>query len=75
LKRGGKAVLAAGGAEGDIIQPYSDALDRDVSIDGTVWFNSAELDELIELMDAGSIDFSFLQNKFFSLSLDLDSPR
>lgn len=67
LKRGGKAVLAAGGADGNIVQTYGEALDHDVSINGTLWFDAAEVDELIALMDAGVIDFSFLRHKLFSL--------
>jgi threonine dehydrogenase-like Zn-dependent dehydrogenase len=32
-----------------------------------MWFNSAEVDELIALVDAGVINLSFLRHKFFPL--------
>ena len=67
VKQGGRAILAAGGAEGDITQSYSEAMDHDVAILGTVWFNSAEVDELIALVDAGVIDLSFVKHQFFPL--------
>ncbi|KJX93133.1 alcohol dehydrogenase like protein [Zymoseptoria brevis] len=67
VKRGGIAVLAAGGAEGEIRQTYLEAMSRDVAILGTMWFTSAEVDELIALIDAGVIDFSFLKHEFFPL--------
>lgn len=67
LKKGGRAVLAAGGAEGQITQGYLEAMSRDVAVLGTLWFNSAEIDELIALIDAGVIDFSFLRHEFFPL--------
>ncbi|TGO07847.1 hypothetical protein BTUL_0242g00120 [Botrytis tulipae] len=65
--KGGRAVLAAGGAEGQITQGYLEAMSRDVAVLGTLWFNSAEIDELIALIDAGVIDFSFLRHEFFPL--------
>ncbi|KAM0308525.1 hypothetical protein ACHAO8_009930 [Botrytis cinerea] len=67
LKRGGRAALAAGGVPGDITHSYNEVMGHDVSVNGVLWFNSAHLDELIELIDAGVIDFSFLQHKFFAL--------
>ncbi|PQE19760.1 xylitol dehydrogenase protein [Rutstroemia sp. NJR-2017a WRK4] len=67
LKKGGRAVLAAGGVEGEITQGYLEVMTRDVAILGTLWFNSAEIDELIALIDAGVIDFSFLRHEFFPL--------
>ncbi|TGO42608.1 hypothetical protein BHYA_0006g00080 [Botrytis hyacinthi] len=67
LKKGGRAVLAAGGAEGQIPQGYLEAMSRDVAVLGTLWFNSAEIEELIALIDAGVIDFSFLRHEFFPL--------
>lgn len=67
VKRGGRVALAAGGVGGDIVQSYGEAMVHDVSVNGTLWFNSAEIDELIELIGAGIIDFSFLRHKFFSL--------
>ncbi|KAL2067590.1 hypothetical protein VTL71DRAFT_2015 [Oculimacula yallundae] len=67
VKKGGRVVLAAGGAEGKIIQNYSEAMSRDVAVLGTNWFNSGEIDELIALIDAGVIDFSFLRHEYFPL--------
>jgi len=61
-------ILAAGGAEGNIGgQPYFEVMMHNVAVLGTIWFNSAELDEMITLIDAGVIDVSFLRHKFFSL--------
>ncbi|EPE27583.1 GroES-like protein [Glarea lozoyensis ATCC 20868] len=67
LKSGGRAVLAAGGADGEISQKYSEAMSHDVAILGTNWFNSVEVDELIALVDAGVIDLSFLRHELFPL--------
>ncbi|THW16823.1 pectin lyase-like protein [Aureobasidium pullulans] len=68
VKAGGKMILAGGATEGKIEFTYRTAMVRDVAILGTVWFDSAEIDEMIDLIDAGVIDLSFLQHKFFSLS-------
>ncbi|TGO30732.1 hypothetical protein BPAE_0003g00150 [Botrytis paeoniae] len=67
LKRGGRVALAAGGVAGDITHSYGEIMEQDVSVNGTLWFTSEEIDEAIELIGAGVIDFSFLQHKFFSL--------
>ena len=67
MKQGGKAILAAGGAEGKISQSYMDMMMHDVAVIGTTWFNSADVDELIALVDAGVVDLSFLRHKFFPL--------
>ncbi|PVH83601.1 GroES-like protein [Cadophora sp. DSE1049] len=67
VKRGGRAVLAAGGAEGKIVQNYLEAMSRDVAVLGTMWFTSGEADELIALIDAGVIDFSFPRHELFTL--------
>lgn len=67
IKAGGRAVLAAGGAKGNIVREYSRTMDHDVAVVGVTWFNSAELDEMIALIGAGIIDFSFLKHRYFSL--------
>ncbi|CAD6442114.1 eef7c0de-ab6f-410b-93a0-f6bad3c09e12 [Sclerotinia trifoliorum] len=67
VKRGGRVALAAGGVPGDITHSYGEVMTHDVSVNGTLWFTSEEIDEAIELIGAGVIDFSFLQHKFFSL--------
>ncbi|KAF7925207.1 hypothetical protein BELL_0270g00060 [Botrytis elliptica] len=67
VKRGGRVALAAGGVSGDITHTYAELFMRDVSVNGTLWFTSEEIDECIELIGAGVIDFSFLKHKFFSL--------
>ncbi|KAK5079832.1 hypothetical protein LTR70_008899 [Exophiala xenobiotica] len=68
VKQGGRLILAAGGAERNIGgQPYFEVMMHNVAVLGTIWFNSAELDEMIILIDAGVIDFSFLRHKFFAL--------
>lgn len=68
VKSGGRVVLAAGSAEGTINIEYRVAMDRDVAVLGTLWFSSAELDEMISLIHAGVIDLSFLRHRFFALS-------
>jgi threonine dehydrogenase-like Zn-dependent dehydrogenase len=67
VKRGGCAILVAGGAEGDLSQSYTEAMMHDVSIVGSVWFTTGEVDDLIELVSAGVIDLSYLEHKSFSL--------
>jgi threonine dehydrogenase-like Zn-dependent dehydrogenase len=67
VKTGGKAILVAGGAEGDVNQSYMEAMSRSVSIVGSTWFTTGEMDDLVALVDAGVIDFSFLEHKRFSL--------
>ena len=67
IKRGGKAILVAGGAEGEVSQTYMEAMMHDVAIIGSNWFTTGEMDDLVAMIDAGIIDFSFLQHKAFSL--------
>ncbi|BGP39988.1 hypothetical protein JCM10450v2_003968 [Rhodotorula kratochvilovae] len=66
-RRGGRAVLAAGGAEGQISQSYAEAMGRDVAVFGSMWFSDAELTELVKLIGAGVVDLSFLEHKRFAL--------
>lgn len=40
---------------------------RQVGIIGSNWFKTGEIDDLVAMMDAGLIDFSFLQHKSFGL--------
>ncbi|CZT03950.1 probable SFA1 Long-chain alcohol dehydrogenase [Rhynchosporium agropyri] len=68
VKRGGRAILAAGGAEGEIAQGYLETMSRDIAVLGTFWFTSGEVDELIALIDAGVLDLSFLRHEFFPLA-------
>jgi len=67
VKVGGQAILAAGGAEGDLSQSYKDAMEHTVAITGSMWFSGDHVEELVDLIDAGVIDFSFLKHKFFPL--------
>jgi alcohol dehydrogenase len=67
VREGGKVVLAAGGAEGDISQSYWDFFGRDVAILGQVWFTDPEAEEMIAMIGAGVIDFSFLEHQKFKL--------
>lgn len=67
VKRGGKAILVAGSAEGDVTQSYSEAMMRDVAIVGSTWFTNGEVDDLIALLSADIIDLSFLETKSFKL--------
>ncbi|KAI9639059.1 chaperonin 10-like protein [Dioszegia hungarica] len=67
VKVGGKAILAAGGAEGSLNQTYTEAMSHSCAILGTMWFTSAEVDEMIALISAGVIDLSYMEHKSFSL--------
>jgi len=67
IKRGGKAILVAGGAEGEVTQTYIEAMMHEVTIVGSNWFKTGDIDDLVAMMDAGLINFSFLQHKSFSL--------
>jgi len=67
IKRGGKALLIAGGAEGEVTQTYMEAMMHDVAILGSMWFTTGELDDMVAMVDAGIIDFSFLEHKSFDL--------
>jgi alcohol dehydrogenase len=63
----GKAILLAAGAEGEVSQTYTDTMMPQVGIIGSHWFKTGEIDDLVAMMDAGLIDFSFLQHKSFGL--------
>lgn len=67
IKRGGVAVLAAGAADGEIGGSYTEFMQREVSILGSMWFTDGEVDEMIALIDAGVIDVSKYETKPFSL--------
>lgn len=67
VKRGGRAILVAGGADGDITQPYLQTMMRSVAIVGSTWFTTGQVDELADMVAAGVIDFSYLEHKVFSL--------
>lgn len=67
VKRGGNAILVAGGAEGEIRQSYSHAMNRSVGIVGSTWFTPGQIDELASLVAAGVIDLSYLETKAFAL--------
>jgi threonine dehydrogenase-like Zn-dependent dehydrogenase len=38
-----------------------------VAVIGSTWFKTGEIDDLVAMMDAGLIDFSFLRPKSFGL--------
>lgn len=67
VRRGGEAVLVAGGSEGNITQSYWEAMGHNVGIRGSMWFTPGEIDELIALIGAGAVDVSFLKHEEFSL--------
>lgn len=67
VKRGGKAILVAGGAQGQVSQTYTEAMMHEVAIIGSTWFQTGEIDDMVTMIDAGIIDFSFLEHKSFSL--------
>lgn len=67
VKDGGRVILAAGGADGEIVQKYWQILTRNVAVLGTMWFTAGELDEMMALMNSGVIDLSFLRHEFFSM--------
>lgn len=59
--------MAAGGADGQVARSYMEWMMNEVTLLGTLWFTDAEVDELITLIAAKVIDFSFLQTKEFAL--------
>jgi threonine dehydrogenase-like Zn-dependent dehydrogenase len=63
----GKVILLAEGAEEEVSQTYIEAMMHEVAIIGSTWFRTGEIDDLVAMMDAGLIDFSFLQHKSFGL--------
>lgn len=67
VRVGGKVLLAAGGADGEISASYLEWMERDTAVLGSFWFTNQQADELISLIDAGVIDFSFLKHETFSL--------
>lgn len=67
VKRGGMAVLAAGGADGKIDGSYAEFMQREVSILGSFWFTDGEVDNMIALIAAGVIDVSKYETKAFGL--------
>ncbi|KAJ9115179.1 hypothetical protein QFC24_007052 [Naganishia onofrii] len=67
IRVGGKALLAAGGAEGQISASYSEWMNKDTAVLGSMWFTNQEADEMISLIAAGVIDFSFLEHETFEL--------
>jgi D-arabinose 1-dehydrogenase-like Zn-dependent alcohol dehydrogenase len=67
VKIGGRTALAAGGAEGDITQTYSEAMAANAPIVGTGFATRAQMYELLNLIGAGVIDLSYLSHKTFTL--------
>ena len=67
VKTGGSAILAAGGAEGDLSQTYAEAMVHQVAIIGSTWFSGDHIEELVDLIDAGVIDFGYIKHEFFPL--------
>ena len=67
VKRGGMAVLAAGGAQGELGGTYTEMMEREVPVLGSFWFSDAEADEMIALMAAGVIDLSKYEDRVFKL--------
>lgn len=68
VKDGGKAVLVAGGAMGDVGRPYFEHLMHDVQIMGSQWFTDIDLERMIAMIASGAIDMSYLNHRQFSLS-------
>ncbi|NEW36036.1 alcohol dehydrogenase catalytic domain-containing protein [Nocardia cyriacigeorgica] len=68
ITNGGRAVLVAGGVEGNVEQSYMDVLMHDIHAVGSQWFSAAEADQMIAMIGAGVIDLSFLEHKRFPLS-------
>lgn len=67
VQPGGRAVLAAGGAEGKITQSYAEAMSRSVAVLGSGWANAGQFDEMADLIGSGVIDLSFLTARTFTL--------
>lgn len=66
VKPGGRAVLVAGGVDGDITQSYIGAY-ADVSVRGSMWFSPADIDSMVAMIDAGVIDTSYLEHHSFAM--------
>lgn len=67
VRPGGRTALAAGGAEGDISQSYSEAMAQSAPILGTGFATRAQMYDLLNLLGSGVIDLSFLTHKTFAL--------
>ncbi|AKE01093.1 hypothetical protein XU06_29375 (plasmid) [Rhodococcus erythropolis] len=67
IKPGGRAILAAGGVDGQITQSYWEAY-NDVSVGGSMWFSPEDIDRMVAMIDADVIDTSYLTHHSFALS-------
>ncbi|GJN94252.1 hypothetical protein Rhopal_007326-T1 [Rhodotorula paludigena] len=75
LKPGGRIILAAGGAEGEIGQSYAEFQMRSTPILGSTWITDGDLDEMIALIGTGVVDLSFLEHKAFPLDKKTSSSK
>lgn len=67
VRPGGRVILAAGSVDGSISQSYWGILMHDVTVLGTLWFSSAEIDELVALIASGAVDTSYLSHEVYPL--------
>jgi alcohol dehydrogenase len=63
----GSCVLVAGGVDGQICRDYLSLMSHPISIVGSGWFTSAEIDDFIELIGDGTIDVSACETRAFRL--------
>lgn len=75
VRPSGRIALAAGGAEGDIRQSYSEAMSRSSPILGTGFATRGQMYDLLNLIANGVVDLSFLTHRTFALNKVNDALR
>lgn len=66
LRRGGKLVNI-GAVAGEVPVNLHYLMDRDISLIGSVWFTTAQGQEMADLVQAGMVDMSVLEHHIFPL--------
>ena len=63
----GCCIVVAGGVEGQIHRDYLSLMTHPVHIEGSGWFTSGQIDDLIALIGEGTIDVSACETRAFRL--------
>jgi D-arabinose 1-dehydrogenase-like Zn-dependent alcohol dehydrogenase len=66
LRRGGRHVNV-GAVAGDIPIHMHEVMDNDKSLIGSVWFTTADGQEMADLAEAGMVDLSVFEHEVFKL--------
>lgn len=66
VKPGGKAVLVGGSVSGSVTQTYIETYSN-ISVLGSMWFDSADIDTMVAMIGAGVVSLSHIENKIFRL--------